>query len=63
MVVSKDLFLARKENGGETHKEVITHIQKEDFCVCVCARARERERERERESRSHIKGKVKKLKI
>ena len=49
MVVSKDLFLARKENGGETHKEVITHIQKEDFCVCVCTRVRERERERERE--------------
>ena len=61
MVVSKDLFLAQKENGGETHKEAITHIQKKDFCVYVCAH--ECEREREKESRSHTKGKVKKLKI
>ena len=50
MVVGKDLFLAQKENGGETHQVAITHIQKEDCCVCArtCAYTRERERERER---------------
>ena len=50
MVVSKDLFLPRKENG--VVKPTITHIQKEDYYVCVyiylcvCVRAHERERER-----------------
>ena len=61
LVVGKDLFLARKENGGETHQVAITYIQKEDCCVCV--RAWAYTRERERESKSHTNGKVKKLKI
>ena len=51
MVVSKDLFMPRKENG--VVKPTITHIQKEDYYVCVyiyisvCVRARTQERERE----------------
>ena len=53
MVVGKDLFMPRKENGGETLNN--SHSKGRLLCVCVyiymcvCARAHTRERERERE--------------